>query len=245
MNPYHSFVSRLAQLLDEFRRYPPAAVESHARPVTAADAPRVLLFSPHPDDECLTGVLPLRLAREAGMNVMNVAVTLGSRKDRRAARLEELKHACAYLGFGLIPTGPEGLERVTPLTRAQDPAHWRSCVETVAKILALYQPGVVFLPHAQDWHPTHIGTHLLVMDALSLQLPRFSCYVVETEYSCTMASPNLLVEASEVHVGELVTALSFHKGEVAQIRPREPAGVTTRQRPARRRACLRPRRGSA
>lgn len=216
MSPYHSFVLRFAQLLQESKSYPVGDTERPSRPGVSPDAPRVLLFSPHPDDECLAGVLPLRLLREAGMNVLNVAVTLGSRKERRAARLEELKRACEYLGYGLIPTGPDGLERISPGTRVQDPAHWRSCTEAIAKIIALYQPGVIFLPHAQDWHPTHVGTHLLVMDALNLQLSRFSCYVVETEYWCTMPTPNLLVEANEDHVGDLVTALSFHEGEVAR-----------------------------
>ncbi len=216
MNPYHSFVSRFAQLLHECKSYSLGEFENPGRPEVSSDAPRVLLFSPHPDDECVSGVLPLRLLREAGMNVLNVAVTLGGRKERRAARLQELRNACEYLGFGLILTGPEGLERIAPETRLQDAAYWRSCVETIAKILALYQPGVIFLPHAHDWHPTHIGTHLLVMDALNLQLTRFSCYFVETEYWCTMPTPNLLVEANEDHVGDLVTALSFHKGEIAR-----------------------------
>jgi LmbE family N-acetylglucosaminyl deacetylase len=37
-----------------------------------------LIFSPHPDDECIIGGLALRLLREAKWNVINVAVTLGS-----------------------------------------------------------------------------------------------------------------------------------------------------------------------
>lgn len=216
MNPYHSFVARFARLLQEAKGYALGETEPRGRPEVSPDAPRVLLFSPHPDDECVAGVLPLRLLREAGMNVMNVVVTLGSRKERRARRFEELKRACEYLGYGVVPTGPDGLDRINPETRVQDPAHWRSCVETIAKILALYQPGVIFLPHAQDWHPTHLGTHLLVMDALNLQLSRFTCYVVETEYWCTMSAPNVLVEADEDHVGDLVTAFSFHAGEVGR-----------------------------
>jgi len=61
------------------------------------NAPRVLIFSPHPDDECITGGLALRLLREAKWNVVNVAVTLGSDRVRQAARRRELQNACAAL----------------------------------------------------------------------------------------------------------------------------------------------------
>ncbi len=60
----------------------------------------------------------------------------------------------------------------------------------------------------------HIGTHFLVIDALK-QLPaEFECFVVETEFWRAMASPNLMVESSARDVTDLVTALSFHVGEV-------------------------------
>ena len=82
----------------------PAGRLSGSQPSTpiAPDAPRALIFSPHPDDECIIGGLALRLMREAGMRVVNVAVTQGSNKARQAARLEELRAACDYLGFDLV-----------------------------------------------------------------------------------------------------------------------------------------------
>ena len=71
--------------------------------------PTALLFSPHPDDECIAGGLALRLAREAKWNVVNVAVTLGSKRERKNARRRELARACAALGFGLVVPGKLGL----------------------------------------------------------------------------------------------------------------------------------------
>ena len=50
---------------------------------------RVLILAPHPDDECITGLLPLRLRRECGFEVWAAPVTLGSRRERRAARLRD------------------------------------------------------------------------------------------------------------------------------------------------------------
>src|SRR5215216_291331 len=112
MNPYYGYVSELARLVAEGRRFPLGGFTAPARPALAADAPRALIFSPHPDDECIIGGLALRLQREAGFHVVNVAVTQGSNKARQAARWEELRAACDYLDFELVETIPGGLEKV-------------------------------------------------------------------------------------------------------------------------------------
>ena len=74
----------------------------------------MLIFAPHPDDEVIIGGLALRLLRELQMNVINVAVTLGSRVDRQAERWRELQDCCEYIGFGLVGTGERGLEGLNP-----------------------------------------------------------------------------------------------------------------------------------
>jgi hypothetical protein len=73
---------------------------------------------------------------------------------------------------------------------------------------------VIFLPHESDWNSTHIGCHFLVIDALASLAPGFDCFVVETEYWRAMESPNLMVEVGLQELGDLMTALSFHIGEV-------------------------------
>jgi len=100
-------------------------LETQARPPEIEpERTDVLLFSPHPDDEALVGGLPLRLAREAGLNVVNVAVTLGSREEERAVRRLEAERSCALLGFGLIHTRPEGFSAVNLTARHDNPEHW-------------------------------------------------------------------------------------------------------------------------
>lgn len=214
MNPYRQFVSEFARLVREGKTLPLGGFTPPPRPAIAPDAPRALIFSPHPDDECIIGALALRLMREAGMRVVNVAVTQGSRKDRQAARWDELTAACNYLGFDLVQTVPGGLEKINVKTRDQDPAHWRSAVGVIARIIEDHQPAVVFFPHEADWNSTHIGTHHLLVDALALQRPDFACDVVETEFWGAMATPNLMVEVGVEDLAEMLTALSFHVGEV-------------------------------
>jgi N-acetylglucosamine malate deacetylase 1 len=214
MNPYHRYVSELARLVREGRRLPLGGVPPLSRPARAADAPRALIFSPHPDDEVIIGGLAIRLMREAGMRVTNVAVTQGSNRARQDARLGELKAACDYIGFDLIQTRPNGLENINVKTRTADPGAWKASVEIVAAIMADQRPDVVFFPHDTDWNSTHIGTHYLLVDALGRLPSEFSCHVVETEFWGAMATPNLMVESSVTDLADMMTALSFHVGEV-------------------------------
>src|SRR5579863_9262065 len=98
-NPYLAYVSSFARLLTDGKNLPLGG-PAPSRPASATPAtPTALIFSPHPDDECIIGGLALRLLREAKMNVVNVAVTQGSNKARQPERWEELQHACDRLGF--------------------------------------------------------------------------------------------------------------------------------------------------
>jgi N-acetylglucosamine malate deacetylase 1 len=214
MHPYHRFVSEIARLAREARHLPLGGLPFAPRPTLVTDAPRVLMFSPHPDDECIVGALALRLLRQSKMRIVDVAVTQGSNRERQAPRLAELRAACAFLGFEVMTTAPGGLDRINARTRADDPAHWESAVAVIAAILARERPRVVFCPHQADSNSTHIGTHLLVLDALARQAPDFTCFLVLTEYWAAMATPNLMVESSVDDVADLVAATAFHAGEV-------------------------------
>jgi len=213
-NPYRALVSGYVRLLKKGAACPLGGLPPARRPKLRAKAPKVLIFAPHPDDECIIGALALRLLREARMNVINVAVTQGSNKERQAARLAELRNACDFLGFGLLTTRENGLENISPKGREQDPANWAAAVDVIAGILTAQQPRVVFMPHAQDWNGTHIGTSLLVTEAMAKLGPAFSCLVVETEFWAAMTTPNLMVESSARDVADMVAATSFHVGEV-------------------------------
>lgn len=214
MNPYHHFVSEYARFAKEGRSYPLGQFAPLPRPDTALDAPKVLIFSPHPDDEVILGGLALRLMRESGWKIINVAVTQGSKKERQVERFQELKNCCEYIGFGLVETVPGGLEKINPKTREQEPVHWSRFVRVIADILTRHQPRAVLFPHDLDWNSTHVGTHHLVMDALKSLPAEFSCHLVEAEFWGQNPSPNLMVELNPQHVADLIVALTFHVGEV-------------------------------
>ncbi len=214
MNPYHQFVSALARFAEEGKTWPLGGFANCPRPTVEPDATTALIFSPHPDDEVIIGGLALRLLREAQWNVVNVAVTQGSNPARQAERLAELRACCECIGFGLIQTAPNGLEKVNAKARAQEPAHWAQNVQVIADLLLRHRPRVILFPHDADWNSSHIGTHHLVMDALKTLPADFQCHVVETEFWGAMTSPNLMVEISAHDLGDLITALTYHVGEV-------------------------------
>ncbi len=217
-NPFVPIVAEYARLACDGGGSALAIPENCELPpeTEAAYAPAVLIFAPHPDDESLTGALALRMARQRGMRVLVVPVTLGSRVERRAERVRELHDACAWLGFGVVPTGPVGLGVITPAARQSDPQAWAGAVEAAGAVIADLQPAIVFAPHAGDRHPTHIGTHHLVLGALATLPAGFRCRLIETEYWAPMSEPNLMVESSVEDVADLVAAVSLHRGEVAR-----------------------------
>lgn len=196
MNPYLEFVKGIQDVVAKAAIY---TSEIKTTPIQAG--PAVLLFSPHPDDECITGLLPLRLMREAGKRIVNVPITFGSNVKRQAGRAKELQNACRYLGWEIYRPN----DKLRPLA-----------VADVVRALRLFQPELIFMPHANDWNSGHVATHALVVKALRRMRSDFSCDIVETEFWSAMNDPNLLVEGDAQLVADLVAATSLHVGEVAR-----------------------------
>ena len=160
-NPYRAFVDGFARLLIDAEALGSTPLTRPTQQPVATGARTALIFAPHPDDEVIIGGLPLRLLRELKINVVNVAVTLGSRADRQAARWQELKNCCDYIGFGLVAPAERGLEGINPVAKEKDPQGWSASVKAIAGLLTEHRPSIVFFPHDDDWNQTHIGVHRL------------------------------------------------------------------------------------
>ena len=212
-NPYFDYAQSVQSLLKKGENLPYGSFPAPSRKALDKNAPVALILSPHPDDECIIGGLPLRLLKEGGLRIVNVAITQGSNPARKQERLQELQGACGWIGFELEQTGPDGLERIRPETPLEDPAHWSGAVSTLSKIFQKYNPATIFLPHAKDWNQTHLGTHLLALDALE-RANDLCPILIETEYWGQMPEPNLMVENTIEEVAELLGALSHHQGEL-------------------------------
>ncbi len=193
-HPYQKFVRDLDKILGKGEKLPCGGFKAGKPIVAKAKAPRVLILAPHPDDECLTGALPLRLQREAGWRVAVVPVTLGSRADRRLARLKELNAACRFLSWDVLAPGAEGLP----------------------DLMRREAPSLVLMPHAKDANSTHRKVHQIGLRAIRSLGREARTLVAETEYWSTMENPNLMVETNRGDTADLVASLSCHRGEVGR-----------------------------
>jgi len=198
MSSYLSYVQSIA---DGFRQASKVSAEEFVAEPVVSKNKKVALFSPHPDDECIIGLLPLRLQHEQDYQVVNVPMTFGSNPRRKEGRLAELEQACEYLGWSNYRVR-EDLENLT--------------VEDVMKALAEVQPDVIVFPHDDDWNSRHIEVHHVLMKALAKMPDDFTCLLVETEFWGAMDTPNTHLEASVEHVSELLTATAYHVEEVAR-----------------------------
>jgi len=178
MKSFNEYVTRLVDLLNDGEALPLGDAAPLPAPTPAEDAPKVLIFSPHPDDEVIMGGLPLRLARECDWRVINVAVTQGSNLARQEERWEELENCCKHIGFELIQTIPGGFCNISEAAAREADTEWQKALDRIADILKTHRPRLILFPHLNDWNSTHIGT------------------------------------SSPKDVGDLITALSFHAGEV-------------------------------
>jgi len=196
MNPFLKYVQDIESGFEAAKSYSVSGTSE-----SMESSANVLLFSPHPDDECISGLLPLRLMREAGKNIINIPVTFGSNLQRQSERAAELTAACNFLGWE-IQQEQEDLSILNTMD--------------IVNCLIKFKPEIIFLPHSGDWNSRHIETHYLVMDALKKMSSEFSCCVVETEFWGAMDDPNLMVQGDAQMVADLVAATSLHKGEVAR-----------------------------
>lgn len=187
-----------------------------AAPAPEALGGKGLIFAPHPDDETIIATLPLRLQREAGLDMAVVPVTFGSKAERRDERRQELAAACAMLGFTLEEVAAQGFTDVKPETRSSQPIYWDGIVGKVTQLLAKTAPTIIFVPHRLDQHPTHVGTHHLVLDALARLPQDFTTRLVFTEFWQPQADANLLVECAPDDLTTIVAALMCHQGEIAR-----------------------------
>lgn len=155
---------------------------------------KVLIVSPHPDDEILQSALAIRLQQENGLQVINAAVTLGSDKSQRARRLKELNGALKFLKFKSYIL----------------PESWGQKKNELIKIIKNEKPALIIAPHALDQHLTHQRTSTLVKESTS----GFRGHIAWSEFWSPQQNPNLMIEVPLRIYVKQYKALEFHKGEI-------------------------------
>jgi LmbE family N-acetylglucosaminyl deacetylase len=159
----------------------------------------IMLLSPHPDDECITSSLAIRLGKENHAQIINIAVGLGSNIERQPARKRELAKACDVLEFENITLNE----------------NWKNKEKELKDLIQKYRPQIILAPHVKDIHPTHIKTGELCKKVLKT-IPKYSCLVFWTEFWGQMSKPNLLLEVPQEILELQMQALAMHEGEISR-----------------------------
>ncbi|MCM2349981.1 MAG: PIG-L family deacetylase [Bacteriovoracaceae bacterium] len=157
----------------------------------------VMILSPHPDDESIIGSLALRLLHENNAHILNVAVTLGSNKDRQEQRSVELMNACELLEMECVFLSE----------------NWKTKEKELKGLIQKYQPSLIIAPHLKDFHPTHIKTGELLKKVLP-SFKKENILVAWSEFWGQLSKPNILVEVPQEVVELQMKALEKHVGEI-------------------------------
>lgn len=166
----------------------------------------VLAVSPHPDDELLgAGGTLLRLL-DAGVRVVNLAVSLGRPPDRERRRAE-LERACEVAGFDPLLLDP-------PLAISRDddlPVAERELTGRVERVLGELGPDVLVAPSPHDGHHGHELTGRAVRDAVEARGADQTVWW--WGLWAELPLPNLAVDVESV-ADTLLSALQEHRSQL-------------------------------
>lgn len=168
----------------------------------------MLHVSPHPDDELLGAPATLMALRDAGHQVVNLAVALG-RPEHNERRRAELDEACARAGFALLVVDPP-----IAISAGDDRAHGEARVR--AAIAAVLDgpdpPGLVVGPGPHDVHHGHELVGRAIRDELAARAdtPPWWIWAVWGD----LPMPIIITAVDQARVDEITHALSAHAGEM-------------------------------
>lgn len=134
---------------------------------TRADAPPVLIISPHPDDDVIGMGGTMRLFADAGRQVFSVYVTDGAEAgdDAGAAGALRCREALASLKI-VRAQGAFFLHHASAALRRGAAG---KAARQLQAILALLQPAELYLPSPFERHPTHRRVTRIALEAASIK----------------------------------------------------------------------------
>ncbi|MCS3810866.1 PIG-L family deacetylase [Xanthomonas sp. 4461] len=203
-------------------------------PITSLDqllgaATRVVVISPHPDDEVLGCGGLLAMAIAAGRQVLIVSVTDGEAAyplddawppaRLAAARRDELRDALACLGIA-----PSNIVRLD----AGDGQVRAGVIALGAQIADLLQPGdAVLVTYARDGHPDHEACADAASNAAArcraqlIQFPVWAWHWDNPDQSQMLAAATRLQLTPAAHAAK-VQAMSAFKTQTGRVTPALP-----------------------
>lgn len=122
---------------------------------------KVLVYSPHPDDETIGAGGYIAAVTKQGAVVRIILVTDGNKHHLKNKRYEEFEKATGILG--VLPANLVFLNWPDGKLKEQEP---QKLENDLNQQLVLYAPNIVIYPDPQDKHPDHAATGQIVQKIL-------------------------------------------------------------------------------
>lgn len=140
---------------------------------------KIVLFSPHPDDETIAAGGYIKDATDRGAQVYIVLVTDGNKHGLKDMRYNEFKQVTTQLGINannliFLNYSDGKLSKVNQI----------ELTNKFNKILDEINPSIVLFPYPNDTHPDHAITGRYVIDAIKSQNTK------PTTYAYLVHNPN-------------------------------------------------------
>ncbi|AHB13000.1 LmbE [Dehalococcoides mccartyi] len=146
---------------------------------------RILVFSPHPDDETIALGGYIASACQAGAEVEIVLVTDGSKYTPRETRYAEFEHACHLLGVS-----EDNLVFLGFKDGSLNSLSLNSLAASFGNLINSFQPDIVFYPHHKDAHADHAAVSRAVGQYLKT-IPGIQRYEYLVHYRILFPQPRI------------------------------------------------------
>ena len=183
---------------------PQSAIYSLNDAATPTQGQKVLVFSPHPDDETIGVGGYIAQSRREGADVRIVLVTDGNKHHNEAIRYSEFKKATAILGVTesnlVFLNFPDGK------LREQDES---TLYNALKEQIDLYNPDIVIYPHPRDANPDHSTIGRIVEGIVKTESSKRTAYEYLVHYELLYPRPRKF--APNLYLLPPKSILSFDK----------------------------------
>jgi len=154
---------------------------------------KILILSPHPDDDIIASGGTIYRSTGAGAHVVTIYLTDGRKGNPRypedeliRLRQQEARRACRVVGVeeAIFMGNPDGELSAT-----------RENVERLYGMLREHMPDAVILPSFLDNHHDHLATNHIFLEVLNRGGLSFTCYAYGL---WTPLIPNVLVDITDI-----------------------------------------------
>jgi len=181
---------------------------------------KIIVFSPHPDDDAIgMGGTIIELVKN-GNNVLCVYITSGVsarnavKGDMPVKEKEKIRRIEAESASRILGTSIHFLNLLYFHGLKVKKEH----IEEIIKLLEKENPDVVFLPHQHERHPTHKASTSIALRALKrsnlTNLNELWFYEIVTP----LRTPNIIITFGEEVMEKKIEAIKAHESQIKRRR---------------------------